>query len=126
MPFVVDHFPWTGRFETAEQVGAYLAGDAIKCLLCGSGAQGMAAHLRNKHRLRVDDYRAQFGIPAGTPLLTRASAARRAASTRSVDLKAIDAWMDSRSGLAKPLEAPDAAVGFDERLGAMRGKARRS
>lgn len=45
--------------------------------------------------------------------------------TGNYDLKAIDAWMDRRSGLANLGEAQDASVGFEERLGAMGGRPRR-
>lgn len=41
--------------------------------------------------------------------------------TGNFDLKAIDAWMDRRSGLANASEAQDAASGFNDRLGAIRG-----
>ena len=41
------------------------------------------------------------------------------------DLKAIDAWMDARSGLARHDEARDAGTDFNERLKAIRGTAKR-
>lgn len=41
--------------------------------------------------------------------------------TGNFDLKAIDAWMDRRSGLASASEARDAADGFGDRLGTIRG-----
>ena len=46
--------------------------------------------------------------------------------TGHFDLKAIEAWMDRRSGLAMAAEAQDAAVGdFSARLGQLRGTGKR-
>jgi hypothetical protein len=45
--------------------------------------------------------------------------------TGHYDLKAIDEWMDRRSGLVKTVAAPDAEIGFRERLGELRGKGSR-
>jgi len=41
------------------------------------------------------------------------------------DLKAVDYWMDKRSGLAEVESAHDSSVGFNERLERLRGTARK-
>lgn len=53
------------------------------------------------------------GFPAADP------------DTGNFDLKAIDDWMDRRSGLStEPPAAKDAGADFNKRLGAIRGAAR--
>ena len=55
------------------------------------------------------------------PRLTARGFPRADPDTGNYDLKAIDAWMDRRSGLAIASEAQDAESGFQDRLGAIRG-----
>ncbi len=45
--------------------------------------------------------------------------------TGNYDLKAIENWMDRRSGLAKTPEAQDAGINFGARLGMLRGSGKR-
>ena len=45
--------------------------------------------------------------------------------TGNYDMKAIETWMDRRSGLAVQEDAQDAAFGFNDRLGALRGQSKR-
>lgn len=52
------------------------------------------------------------GFPAADP------------DTGNYDRKAIEAWMDLRSGLAIAPEAQDAGLNFGARLGALRGRGR--
>lgn len=53
------------------------------------------------------------GFPAADP------------DTGNFDLKAIENWMDRRSGLAMAPEAQDAGLDFGARLGNLRGTGRR-
>ena len=54
--------------KSREEVDAYLAGDLIQCLECDRQFATLAHHLRRAHGLSSTDYRAAWGLPAGTPL----------------------------------------------------------
>ena len=56
-------FPWTGRFETKTEIDDYLAGDKVRCLLCGKRFKALPKHLELTHDITADDYRERYGLP---------------------------------------------------------------
>lgn len=57
--------------------------DKIRCLKCGKCFQELKRHLHEKHGIEPATYRAEVGLPAGTPLIAPStSAKRREASLR--------------------------------------------
>jgi len=66
------------RFTTAKQVDDYLAGDRVKCLICGRSFKMLSAHIWQKHDMSADDYREEFGIPWSRSLSGKATQALKA------------------------------------------------
>jgi hypothetical protein len=66
-------YPWTGQFETKEQIDFYFSGDKIECLLCGKTYRGLGVHLLKIHGVTDDQYRARYGLPWGRGLTSAAS-----------------------------------------------------
>ena len=56
-------FPWLGRFETKTEIEDYLAGDKVRCLLCGKLFKALPTHLERVHDITADDYRERYGLP---------------------------------------------------------------
>ena len=56
---------------------ASIGKDTITCLICGHRGKILAPHLKNKHKTTPKEYRKQFAIPARTPLVSKASGAKR-------------------------------------------------
>ena len=56
---------------------ASLARNAITCMICGYSGKLLVPHLKSKHQTTPRDYRKQFGIPARTPLVSKAYRAKR-------------------------------------------------
>lgn len=65
---VLPGFPVVQRFETMQDVDAYLSGPKLQCLLCGKLFLSVGAHVRLQHAVPPDEYRERFGIPFGRPL----------------------------------------------------------
>ncbi len=51
--------------------------DTITCLICGHSGKVLTPHLKSKHKITPKEYRKQFAIPAGTPLVSKAYRAKR-------------------------------------------------
>lgn len=66
---VLKGFPWSGKFQTLEEVKAYLSGDRMQCLLCGKPYVMIGKHLREIHGVTVDQYKERYGIPWGRGLV---------------------------------------------------------
>ena len=58
--------------KTAAELKKYLSGNVIQCLICGEYFESVSGHVANKHGVSVVEYRKEFGIPAKTPLITKA------------------------------------------------------
>lgn len=56
-------YPWTGKFETREQVEKYFSGDKIECLVCGRTMGKLGAHLIRIHGITDEQYKARYGLP---------------------------------------------------------------
>ncbi len=112
---VLQGFPWEGKFETKEEVDAYLCGDKIQCLLCGKWFIRLAgAHLIQRHNLTSDDYKERYGIPWGRGLI--GESLREEKSIRSKKLLAkkkigplLKGWVD-RDKRKKGQRRPPACI----------------
>ena len=51
--------------------------DTIICMICGYSGKLLTPHLKSKHMTTPKDYRKQFEIPTGTPLVSKAYGAKR-------------------------------------------------
>ena len=67
--FVLKGFPWSGKFQTLEEIEGYLSGGRMQCLLCGKLYVMIGKHLREIHGVTVDQYKERYGIPWGRGLV---------------------------------------------------------
>lgn len=56
-------YPWEGKFQTMDEVRAYLDQTKVTCLLCGRKYVHLAVHIANGHDVSCDDYKERYGIP---------------------------------------------------------------
>ncbi len=56
---------------------ASIGKNAITCMICGYSGKLLVPHLKSKHQTTPKDYRKEFGIPARTPLVSKAYRAKR-------------------------------------------------
>jgi hypothetical protein len=73
-------------FGTLPPLGALIAdddGERIQCHMCGSFFRQLGIHVWRMHRIAPADYRERYGLNRCTSLVSPASAARYAASSRS-------------------------------------------
>lgn len=63
--------------EQEEQVSAAVpleaafGADKVFCMVCGKGMKTLKRHLSTAHNLKPGQYRKQYNIPAGTPLVAK-------------------------------------------------------
>lgn len=77
-------FPSNAKFETSEEVAAYLTGEKIQCLLCGRSFADLGKHVRTLHLISPDEYREQRGIPWGVALCAEEVSARYSRAVKSL------------------------------------------
>jgi len=56
---------------------ASIGKNTITCMMCGYSGKLLTPHLKSKHKTTPREYRKQFGIPARTPLVSKAYRAKR-------------------------------------------------
>lgn len=56
---------------------ASISRNVITCMICGYSGKLLTPHLKSKHQTTPKEYRKQFGIPARTPLVSKAYRAKR-------------------------------------------------
>jgi predicted transcriptional regulator len=56
---------------------ASIGKNTITCLICGYSGKLLTPHLKSKHKTTPREYRKQYGIPARTPLVSKAYRAKR-------------------------------------------------
>jgi len=56
-------YPWEGKFQTKDEVRAYLDHTKVTCLLCGRKYIQLANHIARAHDVCRDDYKERYGIP---------------------------------------------------------------
>ena len=57
--------------SAAVPLEAAFGADKVFCMVCGKGMKTLKRHLSTAHGLKPGQYRKQFGIPAGTPLVAK-------------------------------------------------------
>ena len=62
-PKVLPGYPWEGKFQTKDEVRAYLDETKVTCLLCGRKYIHLACHIALGHDVSCDDYKERYGIP---------------------------------------------------------------
>lgn len=57
--------------KPAVPLEAAFGSDKVFCMVCGKGMKTLKRHLSTAHGMRPGQYRRKFGIPAGTPLVSK-------------------------------------------------------
>ncbi len=65
---------------------ASIGKDTITCLICGHIGKVLSLHLKSKHKMTSPEYRKQFEIPTGTPLVSKAYGAKRRKIAKESDI----------------------------------------
>ena len=55
---------------------ASIGKNTITCMICGYSGKLLTPHLKSKHQTTPKEYRKQFEIPTGTPLVSKAYGAK--------------------------------------------------
>jgi adenine-specific DNA methylase len=76
------NYPILDKFNTVEDVRAYLGGELIVCLRCGKKMKALATHLVRVHGETPDSYREFYGIPWSYGLVPLAVKRRIAVAQR--------------------------------------------
>jgi hypothetical protein len=63
VPRPLPGYPWEGKFQTKDEVRAYLDETKVTCLLCGRKYILLANHIAHGHDVCRDDYKKRYGIP---------------------------------------------------------------
>jgi hypothetical protein len=66
-------------FTSMAEIDAYFAQDPLPCLLCGKAYHGLHKHIQMGHKMNLDDYRVEFGIPWTRKLISPSLRAKQAA-----------------------------------------------
>ena len=78
---------------------AAFGADQVFCMVCGKGMKTLKRHLSTAHDLKPGQYRKQFSIPAGTPLVAKNySKARR---KMAMDLNLAEGLAKARAARGK-------------------------
>lgn len=59
------------KVTAAVPLEAAFGADKVFCMVCGKGMKTLKRHISTAHGLKPGQYRKQFGIPAGTPLVAK-------------------------------------------------------
>jgi predicted transcriptional regulator len=63
--------PEAGLPKPAVPLEAAFGADKVFCMVCGQGMKTLKRHLSTSHGLKPGQYRKQFNVPAGTPLVAK-------------------------------------------------------
>lgn len=74
--------------KPAVPLEAAFGSEKIFCMICGRGMKTLKRHLGSAHGLKPGQYRRQFNIPAGTPLVAKEYSERRKETSKKLDLPA--------------------------------------
>jgi len=83
---ILQGYPWEGKFQTMDEVRAYLDQTKVTCLLCGHKYKSLAKHLTGTHKIEADAYRERYGLP-----WTRSLAGKELRETHGRKLKSLRA-----------------------------------
>lgn len=59
------------KVTAAVPLEAAFGADKVFCMVCGKGMKTLKRHISTAHALKPGQYRKQYGIPAGTPLVAK-------------------------------------------------------
>ena len=117
---VQDGYPSQHKFQTMNEVDAYLGEPKIKCLLCGNSFEALFRHVQAYHDMSPREYQRQFGIPYGRKLITaqlqermREKANDRIAAgtlTTSSDPNRLTHMLNNRTTIGRPVHSPAATA----------------
>jgi predicted transcriptional regulator len=60
-----------GLPKPAVPLEAAFGADKVFCMICGRGMKTLKRHLLTSHDMKPGQYRKQFSVPAGTPLVAK-------------------------------------------------------
>lgn len=80
-------------------VEAAFGTDKVFCMICGKGMKTLKRHLSTAHSLKPGQYRRQFGIPSGTPLVAKNYSEARKRMAK--DLNLADRLVKARAARGK-------------------------
>jgi len=72
--------------KPAVPLDAAFGSDKIFCMVCGQGMKTLKRHLSTAHGLKPGQYRKQFGVPSGTPLVAKNYSEARKAMAKQLNL----------------------------------------
>ena len=75
--------------SAAVPLEAAFGADKVFCMVCGKGMKTLKRHLSTAHNLKPGQYRKQFNIPAGTPLVAKNYSEARKKMAQKLNLAAI-------------------------------------
>ena len=81
---------------------AAFGADKVFCMVCGKGMKTLKRHLSTAHDLKPGQYRKQFGIPSGTPLVAKDYSEARKKMAK--DLNLADGLAKARAARGKAKE----------------------
>jgi hypothetical protein len=61
-------YPWKRRFNSLEEINAYMNQDRLTCLLCGHNYASLTNHLIRRHHIHPDRYKERYCITYKTRL----------------------------------------------------------
>ena len=72
--------------SAAVPLEAAFGADKVFCMVCGKGMKTLKRHLSTAHGLKPGQYRKQYNIPAGTPLVAKNYSEARKAMAQKLNL----------------------------------------
>ncbi|PLX42520.1 MAG: MucR family transcriptional regulator [Deltaproteobacteria bacterium] len=72
--------------KPAVPLEAAFGADKVFCMVCGKGMKTLKRHLSTAHDLKPGQYRKQYNIPAGTPLVAKNYSEKRKEMAQSLNL----------------------------------------
>lgn len=94
--------------KPAVPLEAAFAADKIFCMVCGKGMKTLKRHLSTAHGLKPGQYRKQFSIPSGTPLVASDYSEKRKGMAAKYDLA--ERLVKARAARGKKKGVPAAPV----------------
>jgi predicted transcriptional regulator len=77
-----------GVATPAVPLQAAFGAEKVFCMVCGKGMKTLKRHLATSHDLKPGQYRKQFDIPAGTPLVAKNYSEARKKMAKDLNLAA--------------------------------------
>ncbi len=72
--------------KPAVPLEAAFGSDKVFCMVCGKGMKTLKRHISTAHGMKPGQYRKQFGIPSGTPLVAKMYSDQRKSMAKNLNL----------------------------------------